>query len=60
MSGIVVTIKIGNKEIKSEVIRNKNKLREEKIFFKWFKFWGKKVADSDKWVKAQENKGKGV
>jgi len=34
MSGIVVTIKVGNKEIKREVIRNKNKLREEKIFFK--------------------------
>lgn len=33
MGGPVVTIKVGNEEMKKEVMKNKNKLRGGKIFF---------------------------
>ncbi|KYN28174.1 hypothetical protein ALC57_02420, partial [Trachymyrmex cornetzi] len=59
MSGPVVIIKVGNEEMKREVMRNKNKLRGGKVFLKNDLSFEERRTQTliNRWVKAQENKG---
>lgn len=59
MSGPVVIIKVGNEDMKREVMRNKNKLRGGKIFLENdLSFEERRIQTRlNIWVKAQENRG---